>query len=378
MDERDEILACIGNEDIKYLQSGQLSKYIFPMNRSEAHLKKVSHLIVRFFVMAITPENEIKYLVQKRGKNKRGYPEYFTDSASGHVVYKEKLTLKDIKENAIRELEEEFGISDKRVKNALFYDLHTEENSYTPEIAYIFFGLVDHDVELHPNPVELEVNGSQFYTNDELKKLMNFENVVSDSQEIWEYLLKQDIKNLFEKKAITKEEKSKISLFIGRFQPFHNGHLFVIKEMLKKCEKVKIGIGSSQLSHTINDPFSSEERKQFIISTLEFERIPKAMYEIFEINDIFNAQKWVNHVIGIVGEVDIIFSNSDWVRTLFNNKSFEVADKLPLKMDRLNATRIRNLICDNDTEWLDLVPQEVAKLIQKFNGIQRIKLLKKS
>ena len=99
-------------------------------------------------------------------------------------------------------------------------------------------------------------------------------------------------------------------------------------------------------------------------------------FEIFEINDIFNAQEWVNHVIGIVGEIDIVFSNSDWVRTLFNNKSYEVADKLPLKMDKLNATRIRNLICDNDEEWLNLVPQEVAKLIKEFKGIERIKSLK--
>ena len=376
MDEKDEIIACIDDENIKYLQSGQISKYIFPVNRNEAHKKKVSHLIVRFFVMAISPENETKYLVQKRSKNKRGYPEYFTDSASGHVLYKEKLTLQDIKENAIRELEEEFGIGEKRIKEVSFYDLHTEEDSFTPEIAYIFFGLVDHNVELHPNPVELEVKGSQFYTDDELKKLMNVDKVVPDSQEIWEYLLKQDIKNLFEKKRIPKEEKSKVGLFVGRFQPFHNGHLFVIKEILKKCEKIKIGIGSSQLSHAINDPFSSEERKQFIVSTLEFERIPKEQFEIFEINDIFNAQEWVNHVIGIVGEIDIVFSNSDWVRTLFNNKSYEVADKLPLKMDKLNATRIRNLICDNDEEWLNLVPQEVVKLIKEFKGIERIKSLK--
>ncbi|TFG00174.1 MAG: hypothetical protein EU540_05640, partial [Promethearchaeota archaeon] len=91
----DEILACIKNEDIKYLQSGQLSKYIFPMNRNEVHQKRISHLIVRLFVMAITADNKILYLVQKRGKSKRGYPEYFTDSASGHVEYKDKLTLND-------------------------------------------------------------------------------------------------------------------------------------------------------------------------------------------------------------------------------------------------------------------------------------------
>lgn len=41
MKSNDEILACIKKEDIKYLQAGQLSNYIFPMNRSEAHKKTI-------------------------------------------------------------------------------------------------------------------------------------------------------------------------------------------------------------------------------------------------------------------------------------------------------------------------------------------------
>ena len=52
-----EILACIDTENMKYLQAGQISKYIFPMERKEAHEQKVSHLIIRFFIMTITPDN---------------------------------------------------------------------------------------------------------------------------------------------------------------------------------------------------------------------------------------------------------------------------------------------------------------------------------
>ena len=36
---KEEILACIKDEDIKYLQSGQISKYIFPLERRKAHNK---------------------------------------------------------------------------------------------------------------------------------------------------------------------------------------------------------------------------------------------------------------------------------------------------------------------------------------------------
>ena len=88
-----ELLACIKNENIKYLHSGQIAKFIFPMERDEAHRKKVSHLIIRLFVMAHNPDNQILYLVQKRGESKSSFPNYYTDSASGHVVYKKDLSL---------------------------------------------------------------------------------------------------------------------------------------------------------------------------------------------------------------------------------------------------------------------------------------------
>ena len=115
-----ELLACIDDNDIKFLQTGQISKYIFPLERNQAHKKKVSHIIVRLFILAITPDNNILYLVQKRGQNKEGYPNHYTDSASGHVLYHKNLNLTLIKENAIRELEEEFGISSKSVKKLIF------------------------------------------------------------------------------------------------------------------------------------------------------------------------------------------------------------------------------------------------------------------
>ena len=59
----EEILACIKEENIKFLESGQISKYVFPIPRKEAHLKKIPHLIVRVFIIAITPNGEIRYLV---------------------------------------------------------------------------------------------------------------------------------------------------------------------------------------------------------------------------------------------------------------------------------------------------------------------------
>ena len=368
-----EILACIDDKNSKYLESGQISKYIFPVERKRAHQDNISHLITRLFIMALTPDNEVLYLVQKRNKNRASYPEYFTDSASGHVQYKENMTLDDIKDNALRELEEEFGIAPKKVQKIFFHSLSAENDQITNEYAYIFYGLVHYDTVLKPDPRELEHEGSKFYTSKEIKELLTCEKLVDYAKEHWEQLLVTDIKNLFKDKEII-NPRHDTALFLGRFQPFHLGHLFVIEEILKSYKKIKIGIGSSQLSHTINDPFTSDERQQFIRATLDSVGM-STKYEIFEIPDIYNAEKWVDYVTSIIGHFDAIFSNSDWVRQIFRNKGYNIAEKLPFRMEELNATRIREFISKDNKEWERLIPEEVESLIIKFNGIERIKTL---
>ncbi|MFX1347781.1 MAG: nicotinamide-nucleotide adenylyltransferase [Promethearchaeota archaeon] len=367
-----EILACIEKENKKFLQSGQISKYVFPMERTEAHKKNISHLITRFFILSISPDGAISYLIQKRGKNKKAFPEYFTDSSSGHVTWTKYLDLNKIKKNALRELKEEFGISPKDIRKVQFYDLNTEGD----EVAYIFLGIVDNNIPLNPDPEELDVRFSRFYNKDELEKLLETEKYIDYSKKIWKKLLKTNISSLFEKKIepSIKNEYS-IALFIGRFQPLHHGHIYVIREILKSFKKVKIGMGSSQLSNTVNDPFSSEERKKFLNAALKKRNISQNRYEIYYIPDIFSAKKWVDHVVSIVGEFNSVFSNSDWVRELFYNNGIRVEKKIAIFKKQFNGNNIRYLIKNNNKKWKRLVPKEVVDLIEEFNGINRIKSL---
>ncbi|MFX0104005.1 MAG: nicotinamide-nucleotide adenylyltransferase [Candidatus Hodarchaeota archaeon] len=369
-----EILACIDDENKKYLQSGQFSKYIFPLERTEAHDKNVSHLITRFFIISETPEGKILYLVQKRGKTKKTFPEYFTDSSSGHITWTRNLDLNKIKKNAIRELEEEFGIPPKAIQNVLFYNLNTEGN----EIAYIFFGIIDYNIPLKPNPKELDVRASKFYKRTELEKLLEYEKNIDYSKKIWKKILNINILSLFDKQIESLNKKGNaIALFIGRFQPLHHGHIYVLKNILKSYKKVKIGIGSSQLSHTLNDPFTNEERKKFLKASLEKRGFSSKRYEIYDIPDIFDAKNWVDHVISTVGEFDSIFSNSDWVRELFFSKGIKVESKLTIFNKKFNGTNIRNLIIKSNKNWKTLVPKEVVELIEEFDGINRIKSIYK-
>ena len=57
-------------------------------------------------------------------------------------------------------------------------------------------------------------------------------------------------------------------VFIGRFQPFHVGHLHNIAIGLESCEKLIILIGSAFRARTIKNPFTFAERKQMILADL--------------------------------------------------------------------------------------------------------------
>ena len=62
-----------------------------------------------------------------------------------------------------------------------------------------------------------------------------------------------------------------IGFLIGRFQPFHLGHLEAIKFALAKVEHLHVGIGSSNKSHEERNPFTADERKKMILSSIDDE-----------------------------------------------------------------------------------------------------------
>ena len=97
----------------------------------------------------------------------------------------------------------------------------------------------------------------------------------------------------------------KKALFLGRFQPFHKGHLHVVKE-LSNDYHIIIGIGSSEQCCKKKNPFSGKERKEMISKCLKNRKISN--FSIKLIPDIGNNSKYVRHVESIVKKIDIVFS----------------------------------------------------------------------
>jgi len=162
------------------------------------------------------------------------------------------------------------------------------------------------------------------------------------------------------------------ALFIGRFQPFHNGHLKVIKYILSKYDEIVIGIGSSQYKNTSKNPFSFNERKKMIENTLKKEGISD--YRIIDIPDIHNPPKWVDHILSIYSDVEVVATNNSFTKKLFENKGYKVINTPIFDGEKFSGKNIRKKIKNNE-QWQNLVPESVLEIIKKVNGIQRIKSL---
>ena len=161
-------------------------------------------------------------------------------------------------------------------------------------------------------------------------------------------------------------------LLIGRFQPFHLGHLEALQFALSKVDKLWLGLGSSNKSIEHNNPFSAEERKKMILSSIDDSM--KNKITIYFIPDLDNHVKWIEKIDTIVPKFDIVFSNDPLTDHLYSKRTVRVIPIPFLKRDQLSGTRIRDLI-KSDQKWDDLVPSGTKHVLENLDGKNRLKIL---
>jgi len=87
-------------------------------------------------------------------------------------------------------------------------------------------------------------------------------------------------------------------VLIGRFQPFHNAHLEIIKRSTALCDKLIVITGSAAQPRTYKNPFNSTERALMIRAATGGLSIQITVES--NIDTIYNDQAWAVRVQGIV------------------------------------------------------------------------------
>jgi nicotinamide-nucleotide adenylyltransferase len=159
-------------------------------------------------------------------------------------------------------------------------------------------------------------------------------------------------------------------LLIGRFQPFHLGHLEVVRKIAKECDELIIGIGSAQISHTFDNPFTAGERHLMISRALRDEGIRD--FFLVPIVDINQYGVWVSHVRSMVPPFERVYTNNPLTRRLFSEAGYEVSASPMFNRSQYSGTEIRRrMVSGND--WKKFVPNAVAEVIESIDGVKRLR-----
>jgi nicotinamide-nucleotide adenylyltransferase len=169
----------------------------------------------------------------------------------------------------------------------------------------------------------------------------------------------------------------KRGMFVGRFQPFHKGHLEAVKGILREVDEIVIVVGSSQYSHNLENPFTAGERITMIRRAIQDCGIQPPRYWIVPVPDANGQMVWVAQVVGYSPKFDVVYTNEPLSHRLFVEADFKVKPVPFHKRKVYSATEIRKRML-GEKDWEELVPKSVAHFIKEIGGIERLRDLTKT
>lgn len=161
------------------------------------------------------------------------------------------------------------------------------------------------------------------------------------------------------------------ALFVGRFQPFHNGHLAAVRKLLAMHDEVIIVIGSAEESISSINPFTAGERMDMVRACFNKQELGRLI--MVPLRDINNNSLWVSHVSSHVPKFSTVYSNNWLVKHLFSKEGYKMA-RLDF-FDRIHCEgkKIRAMIAAGKKGWEKYVPKPVVMYLRSIDGIERMK-----
>ena len=167
-------------------------------------------------------------------------------------------------------------------------------------------------------------------------------------------------------------------VYIGRFQPFHNGHLETVKQALEAGKELIFVIGSANAAATPINPLSAHERQKMIWKVLQALPITPKVHFIHAEDRLYNTNKWIGYVQAQVsniaqnGSVGLIGhdkgDNSYSLKNLFPTWGFVDTGAYQKAGSKVvSATKIRELMYTGHLDYVESnVPFEVYRSLQDF------------
>lgn len=170
------------------------------------------------------------------------------------------------------------------------------------------------------------------------------------------------------------------AVVIGRFQPFHFGHLRLVEHALRHAERVIVVVGSDRQPRSYKNPFTFEERERMVRSSLR--STEQARVSVLGVADSpYNDSIWIASIqsavdkqiaadgadpttatVALAGHVK---DGSSYYLKLFPKWVFDGFENI----ESLNATGIRALYFEPDNRGqlaADALPDGTSSFLEQF------------
>lgn len=151
-------------------------------------------------------------------------------------------------------------------------------------------------------------------------------------------------------------KKYDLAVYIGRFSPFHLGHLHTVQQALQLANRVLILVGSSFQPATPKNPWSFNERESMIRRSLpDYDFTNHIMVEPL-VDYRYDDTKWVSEVQRTVGDYhpeSVVLVGHDKDESSYYLDMFPQWDFVDTgSHDILDATRVRELLFAGEHAFL--------------------------
>ncbi|OGK23556.1 hypothetical protein A2954_02510 [Candidatus Roizmanbacteria bacterium RIFCSPLOWO2_01_FULL_37_12] len=163
--------------------------------------------------------------------------------------------------------------------------------------------------------------------------------------------------------VINERKKFKTGFLIGRFQPFHKGHLRLIKKSFDYIDELIIGIGSVGITD-LDNFLSYDERKKMLKLVIEKERWKTKVKKIIPLKDFYNDRLWLDHSVDMAGKFDVVIGNNEWTNGIFERAGYKILRLGFYKRYLYEGVKIRKLMRLGKI-WEDRVSEYLINIIKK-------------
>lgn len=133
-------------------------------------------------------------------------------------------------------------------------------------------------------------------------------------------------------------KKHDVAFILGRFQPFHIGHLSLVKKGFEVADNVCFILGSSDRPRTLRNPFTYEERIKIIKNNPYIITKEKNVFFLKDVDNLYNYTSWQAKLISNIKNFGNEHGFKDMIIIDHTKENYEFGENKKLNLATIPIT----------------------------------------